>query len=781
MAPGWIIAPALVPRGDRPGHDHGWALGITALYVIAALIHGLLSQAPWDDDCIVRYFHCREAWQRPEYFFSVWDRPLFVALFAPTAVLGRTVMMVQMVAIGAFSGWSLYRALQLLGWKDAYRVLPFFYFQTYYFSLSRNFVTEPLGVGVICLGLLALVRERYGLFALLGGLLPLARLELALILPLWALVLVMQRRWRAMVWLVLPTLVLLVLGYLVRRPFDPFWLLTDTFGNVGENRYGHRDPWHYFQRSAYVVGPVVFLFLVIGLVERVARRRIDLFILLQGAAILLVYVVFSWKLDLGNAAGFLRNLIPLTPLIAVVAYEGCMVWMSTLDDTDGSTAEPTTTAGSLAHLRPHLAGLGAVVLLWHYFGTTIADHHRITDTPDHGPAYVALAATLVGLVLFIRRQRRKPARWASAAAATLVAALAVGFTLHTERPDAHLNDERRAIAEVSDLYRTSPLRAMPLLCNHPWFFWTLDLRPEQEPHTRPLTLATVDRAPIHAVLLWENHYGNRLRGDVPLDALYARRDLVEVMHVIGRDHRTTVGLFQKVDPTAQDHAALIARNRATYPGNVYVLLAEHLHRMRLGDHPGALSTAQDMVKADSTYAEAWVALGGAYTAIGRHREAIAAYQRAYDLAPTLVGMHYHIGLARYKLHDFTGAIASLKAYIARERRVKEAYEVLGSAYFDLMRFDASAAMFSNVIELAPTSPSGWLGRGNAHLRAGRVAMALGDYDQVLRLVPDHRTAKFYKAMALIQLGRKGEGCTILNDMAQADDPAIAQAIATWCP
>lgn len=781
MAAGWIIAPALVPRGDRPGHDHRWALSITALYVLAALTHGLLSQAPWDDDCIVRYFHCRVAWQRPEYFFSVWDRPLFVALFAPTAVLGRTVMMVQMVAIGALSGWSLYRALQHLGWKDAYRVLPFFYFQTYYFGLSRNFVTEPLAVGVICLGLLALVRERYGLFALLGGLLPLARLELALILPLWALVLVIQRRWRAMAWLMLPTLVLLVLGYLVRRPFDPLWLFTDTFGNIGENRYGHRDPWHYVQRSAYVVGPVVFFFLVIGLVERVARKRIDLFILLQGAAILVVYVVFSWKLDLGNAAGFLRNLIPLTPFIAVIAYEGCMVWMGTLDGTDGSTAGLSATAVHRAPLRPHLAGLGAVVVLWRYFGTTIADHHRITDIPDHTPAYTALVLAFVGLVLFIRRQKRHPVRWGGAASATLAAILAVGFTLHSERPDAHLNDERRAIGEVSDLYRTSPLRAMPLLCNHPWFFWTMDLLPEQEERTRPLTLATVDRAPLHTVILWENHYGNRLRGDVPLNALYERQDLIEVMHVIGRDHRTTVGLFQKVDPKAQDHEAMIARHRAAYPGNVYVLLAEHLRRMRLGDHPGALSAAQEMVKADSTYAEAWVALGEAFTAVGRHGEAIAAYQRAYALAPTLVGMHYHIGLARYKLHDFAGAITSLKAYIAREHRVKEAYEVLGRAYFDLMRFEASVDMFSKVIELAPTSPSGWLGRGNAHLRAGKVALALDDYDRVLRLVPNHPTATFYKAMALIQLGRKEEGCTILQNMARTGDPAIQRALSAWCP
>lgn len=803
MLPSWTLSRPLVLRSDAPDHSRTWALGLTALYVVAAIAYGLLSNAPWDDDCVVRYFHCREAWSKPEHFFSVWNRPLFMVLFAPTAWLGREVMMVQMVLIGALSGWLLYRALYHMGWRDAQWVLPFFYFQAFYFGVSRNFLTEPLAVAVICIGLHALVHQRYVLFALMGGLLPLARLELAAILPVWGLILLVCGRWRSALWMALPVLALMVVGYFVKATDDPLWLVEDTFGKAGKNRYGHRDVWHYFHRSAYVVGPVAFYFLVIGLLERIARLRLDLFIFGQGAGILLLYVIFSWKLDMGNSAGFLRNLIPLAPFIAIIAYEGFVLWLGIPVTDAGATArnEPAieqrnakkkkrpVVAGSTPKsapkpwwslVRPHLFGLVAVTLLYIYFDKELTSHHKISGITDHTPVILASALALIGVVVLALQRHRPMARWLLTGSGVMVTLLALGFTLYTERPDAHLNHERKAITMVSEQYRTSYLREWPLYCNHRWFFWPKDLGYPDDRRYRALNKAALDTAEAHSVILWENHYSNRLSGDVQLNDLYKRRDMVELMHVVGRDHRTTIGLFQKVDTMQNDGVRMLDRFKKANADDPYVLYAEQLQLTRQGDHQGALAVAERMMQLDSTYAEAVIARAGSLSALGRHTEAIAGFERAFAMDTVLVGMHYSIGLCKFRMKDYAGAITSMEKYIAREKKQKEAYDVLGASYYYQKRFSEAVKSYSEYIKLDPKSPNGWLNRASVHLQSNNTDLALADYDVVLKRDPSNRQAMFNKATALVRKGRKAEGCEILQQMAAKGDPAAAQQLRGLC-
>ena len=42
----------------------------------------------------------------------------------------------------------------------------------------------------------------------------------------------------------------------------------------------------------------------------------------------LVYTLFSWKLNMGNAAGFLRNIIPLSPFLSLICLAGITSWFA---------------------------------------------------------------------------------------------------------------------------------------------------------------------------------------------------------------------------------------------------------------------------------------------------------------------------------------------------------------------------------------------------------------------------------------------------------------------
>lgn len=807
MSSTWIFARPVVQRNDGPDHSRTWALCLTGLYVVASLIYGFLSNAPWDDDCVVRYFHAREAWSKPDHFFSLWNRPLFMVLFAPTAWLGRNVMMVQMVLIGALSGWLLYRTLYRLGARDAHWVLPFFFFQAFYFGVSRNFLTEPLAVAVICIGMHALVHHRYVLFALMGGLLPLARLELAVILPIWGVILLVDKQWRALLLMGLPVVLLMVLGYFVKNTDSLLWLVDETLGKDGKNRYGHRDVWHYFHRFAYVVGPIVFFFLVTGLLERIARLRIDLFVVIQALCILLLYVIFSWKLDMGNSAGFLRNLIPLAPFIAILAFDGLQAWQGVMakDPGDGRPApmeveqrrddrkrqkkvatkvekkEQRRRYPWFALVRVHLFGLVAVLILAFYFDKELLSHHKISATVDHTPTMVALALSVLGLLILAVYKLKPTPRGVLSGTGLLITITALTHTLYTERPDAHLNHERKAITGVSTLYRDSYLREWPLYCNHSWFFWPKDLGYPDRSRYRTLNKAALDSAAVHSVVLWENHYSHRLQGDVQLADMFKRKDMVELMHVVGRDHRTIIGLFQKVDTTVRNDAdALRERFNKAYPDNLYAVYADQLRHTRANDHPAAFASAERMMRLDSTYAEAVLARAQVLSNMGRNGEAIDDFQKAMAMDTALYAVHYSIGAAQFRNKDYAAAIKSILLYQRRDKKLKDAYDVLGASYFYQNDFGKASTAFSEYIKLDPKAPNGWLNRASAYLRSNNMDLALADYDVVLKQDPNNRNALLNKAVVLVRKGRGSEGCAILQRMAAAGDVAAQQQMATMC-
>lgn len=808
MTPTWVLSRPLVQRNDEPDHSRNWALGLTALYVLASLIYGFLSNAPWDDDCVVRYFHAREAWSKPDHFFSLWNRPLFMVLFAPTAWLGRNVMMVQMILISAFSGWLLYRSLHKLGARDAHWVLPFFFFQTFYFSVSRNFLTEPLAVAVVCIGMHALVHKRYLLFALMGGLLPLARLELSIILPIWGFILLAHKQWKPLLVMAAPVLLLMVLGYFVKHTDSLLWLVDETLGKDGKNRYGHRDVWHYFHRFAYVIGPIVFFFLVTGLLERIARWRVDLFVVVQGIGILFLYVIFSWKLDMGNSAGFLRNLIPLTPFIAILAFDGLQAWNGVVakdtgdraaalrprvelsrDDrkrqkrvtTKGVKTEPRSINPWTSLVRVHVFGSIAVLTLALYFDKELLSHHKISANVDHTPVIIGGVLAVLGIIILAVVRLRPTPRWMLSGTGLLVTLGALAFTLYTERPDAHLNHERKAITEVSALYRESYLREWPLYCNHSWFFWPREMGYPDHTKYRTLNKAALDTAEVHAVVFWENHYSHRLQGNVQLADMYKRKDMVELMHVTGKDHRTTIGLFQKVDTTVQNDADLLReRFNKTFPNNLYAAYADQLRHTRANDHQAALADAERMMAIDSTYAEALLSRAQTLSALGRYDEAIVGFRKAMAMDTALYGVHYSIGATQFRKKDYPAAIKSILLYQKRDKKLKDAYDVLGASYFYQKEFDKAAAAFGEYIKLAPKAPNGWLNRASAYIQSNNMDLALADYDVVLKRDPNNRGALLNKAIVLVRKNRKAEGCQILQRMAAAGDAAAAQQMAGLC-
>jgi len=240
---------------------------------------------------------------------------------------------------------------------------------------------------------------------------------------------------------------------------------------------------------------------MLGLFERLRRRKFD-FSMMQFLLGFFIYVLFSWKLSIGQAGGFMRNLLPLSPLAALFALEGYNSWLHGHRDRQ-------------ANLRV-LAFSGAVLILTVLFlSRKLAIHHIVTDEPD----YINLIAILVLIAIYLTKTYILPEIVNRSATLVFLATLVIGtsgaYTLITE-PPIGLIPERVVMGQVADWYDQNNLHNTKTYVNHIWFFYLgrFDLYAE---NFNRVTVANLDTAPPGSIVIWENHYSHRLQGDVQLD------------------------------------------------------------------------------------------------------------------------------------------------------------------------------------------------------------------------------------------------------------------------
>jgi tetratricopeptide (TPR) repeat protein len=106
-----------------------------------------------------------------------------------------------------------------------------------------------------------------------------------------------------------------------------------------------------------------------------------------------------------------------------------------------------------------------------------------------------------------------------------------------------------------------------------------------------------------------------------------------------------------------------------------------------GSHEDAALAFRDAIalddKLDVTHHWLGVALGG----LGKHAEAIAAWERALELAPDRIDTRYNIAQARYLLADFEGALREFQLVIAAEPSDVLARRKVIQCLYALGRFD----------------------------------------------------------------------------------------------
>ncbi len=487
----------VVAAGDR------LILAVCAgLFLVFALL-GLLSEGTINDDDVGRFLNTREALKHPLQFISLWNRPAFVIAYVLPAQLGYWAVELLTALIAALTCFLVYRTAQRRAMENAAVSIVMLALQPLFFMLSFSALVEPLAALLVAASMHALLSRRYVGSAVFAALIPLARLELSLLLAVWAILYFRHGHWRLIFILPVGLIGWNVAGALMTA--DPFFLYNQVF--TGAQRiYDAYGFWHYPSTFIFIAGPVAFAFVVVGLLHALWRRRLD-WVHFGFLTMLLAYILLSWKLSMGQAAGFLRHFTAISPLTALIALEGFNEWIRV-------ERKPLITLSAL---------IGVVVVTGVYLSRELSGGLVPQGPVEHWKLAIVSALALVALGHAFLPRLGWERRFVRMGLLGLVVLLNVAHLAITEKP-IRLTLEQQVVKSTAAWYRAARLDDRVTLCNHGWFHFfagTDHLSLERCPK---LTKENLVAAPDGAVAVWEGHYAHRLHGDVPPDYFHLNRD-----------------------------------------------------------------------------------------------------------------------------------------------------------------------------------------------------------------------------------------------------------------
>lgn len=163
-----------------------------------------------------------------------------------------------------------------------------------------------------------------------------------------------------------------------------------------------------------------------------------------------------------------------------------------------------------------------------------------------------------------------------------------------------------------------------------------------------------------------------------------------------------------------------------------------------------LQTAQAKVQANPKDAKAHVELGVIQWQMGENNKAIKEFKTAAKLDPKYSDAHYNLGLLYKDQGKADEAEKELKAAIKIYKGHALAFYELGQIYLDQKDYDQAVEALTNCTTADPFLADGHYYLGVAYEKSGNKDLAVKEYNETVKYIPDHSNAK----KALNRLGVK---------------------------
>jgi hypothetical protein len=205
-----------------------------------------------------------------------------------------------------------------------------------YFVMLSTSLTEITFSFFITLAILLFFKEKYIWSAVIVSILPLARTEGIVVIPLFVVAYLLKKEHRIIPFLLTGFVVFSLAGW----PFHNslWWLITDMpYAGSAKNIYGTGTLFHFVNQSPNILGLLPGIFFIAGIIVMLIRWRkrshfkMDktfYFLLLVTGSFLTFFTAhsFAWWKGIGNSMGLIRVMSSVTPLAALTAMAGISVF-----------------------------------------------------------------------------------------------------------------------------------------------------------------------------------------------------------------------------------------------------------------------------------------------------------------------------------------------------------------------------------------------------------------------------------------------------------------------
>lgn len=529
-----------VHRPSRIVPAHGDAIEsrmsilLCGVLLLLFAVMGWLSAGTLTDDDIGRFLSARAAFEHPDKILGLWTRPLFMLLYAVPAQLGYGAVELTTAAVCALTCWLSIRSAARLGESHPLWAALFLAFQPMFLLLSFSALTEPLAALCLAASIERLLAKRLGTSAAFASLIPLARLELLPILAILGLQYIAVRSWRSIAILPLGLLAWNVVGWLASG--DSLFLIHHVFVER-EREVEALGVWHYPAGFIHAVGPVVFFFAILGLVDSLKRRSYAVI----SSSIIVVFLYYTWSASHSGSlqsAGYLRHLVTISPLVALVAVRGWNLWI----------LEPPRVWATIL-------GCALPLLTWLFLSKEMESGYAIGNRSEHWKFAIVSMLTVLGLIPWFARRLLTGALFRRAVVGlVLVATAGYFFAKHGPIP---LNEEHRLMQEIARWIADERLTDQPILCNHVAFHFFSGRDPNDEVRSPRLTPESLAAAPESSVVIWDGHYGHEIAGGIELHSVESDSELRVLRRFLSEDRSFFAVALQRISRPPEKPFAVV--------------------------------------------------------------------------------------------------------------------------------------------------------------------------------------------------------------------------------
>ncbi|MEX2379231.1 MAG: hypothetical protein WD530_00690 [Vicingaceae bacterium] len=302
-------------------------LGLFALYtVVSVFILSFFNGVGTEADSINHYLHARYAIAHPELLLNHWAKPLFTLIAMPFAQFGIIGVKVFNFICSLLSLYFISRIAQLLNWRMPYLAAFFFILFPLSFTTTFSGYTEPLFALLLLISVYGVVKNKYTAAAILISFGPFVRSEGLIILGVFTLYFLFQKKYKYLPLLAVGHIVYSIIGSFYYG--DLLWVLNKIPYAAWSTPYGKGNFFHFFEQLNYALGVPLYILFWMGFVfltfhtfKKLKVNKASLLILLCFAAFFIAHSLF-WQLGIFNSMGLKRVFAAVSPLMAIISLYG---------------------------------------------------------------------------------------------------------------------------------------------------------------------------------------------------------------------------------------------------------------------------------------------------------------------------------------------------------------------------------------------------------------------------------------------------------------------------